>query len=506
MKVCKKCKTHVVNSAKTCKNCGADVSKAKIIIKKKQNKKSSFSNAIINIASCLINIIKLLFEKAIESIISIYYSLKEEIICLSKGTVFITKKLKEALVSIYYSLKEEIICLSKGIVFIAKKLKEALVSIYYSLKEEIICLSKGIVFIAKKLKEALVSIYYSLKEEIIFLCKITVTLFKKIYLGSKYLVLNVIKYLKKLVFYIKNEIRICTISTFNSIYSFIKSVPLAFILLFKVIKSGLTKLRSIRKNAKANRIERRIKRKELEEELRNSIYNEHLIEINDDQIEIVDEPPHKRKGLKIVVTSSIVLILLSGSLLYLKTLYEDLIGKPIDVSASSRSIKATKDKVFSMDDIIEYNDVDYKIVSIETSNGNDYKSPKAGNQFLIVNIYIKNKGKEKVPYSYQNWTMSNSKNEEEQRIFTSINVDTALYSGELVRGGVKTGSIVFEQPINDPKLKMNFYELKKDEDGSEVIDQSKRIFSVSVKVPKPKNQTDKETTDLKIIKKEETVN
>ena len=45
--------------------------------------------------------------------------------------------------------------------------------------------------------------------------------------------------------------------------------------------------------------------------------------------------------------------------------------------------------------------------------------------------------------------------------------------------------MVFEQPINDPKLRMNFYELKKDENGEDVIDYSKKVFSVSVKVPDP---------------------
>ena len=139
----------------------------------------------------------------------------------------------------------------------------------------------------------------------------------------------------------------------------------------------------------------------------------------------------------------------------------------------------------------------------ETSKGNSYKSPKAGHQFLIVTVYIKNNTGDKVPYSYENWTMSNSKGEEKKRIFSSINVDTALYSGELVVGGIKTGSMVFEQPINDPKLKMNFYELKKDDDGNEVIDEAKRIFSISVKVPNQKVKKVKEnkkSEDVKVVK------
>ena len=114
--------------------------------------------------------------------------------------------------------------------------------------------------------------------------------------------------------------------------------------------------------------------------------------------------------------------------------------------------KATTEKIFGMGDLISYNGVDYKVMKVETSEGNNYKSPKEGNQFLIVTVYMKNNSPDKIQYNYKNWTMSNSSGAEEKRIFTSINVDTALYSGDLVIGGIKTGSMVFEQPIKDPKL------------------------------------------------------
>lgn len=152
--------------------------------------------------------------------------------------------------------------------------------------------------------------------------------------------------------------------------------------------------------------------------------------------------------------------------------------------------KATTEKIFGMGDLISYNGVDYKIMKVETSEGNNYKSPKEGNQFLIVTVYMKNNSPDKIQYNYKNWTMSNSSGAEEKRIFTSINVDTALYSGDLVIGGIKTGSMVFEQPIKDPKLRMNFYELKKDQNGEEVIDKEKRIFSVSIKVPEKTDNND----------------
>ena len=208
----------------------------------------------------------------------------------------------------------------------------------------------------------------------------------------------------------------------------------------------------------------------------------------------------KHRYLRYAIILIFIVSVSTGLYLVGKDIYKDLTGTTNRVVVTE---KATTEKVFSMEDIITYNNVDYKVVKIETSKGNSYKSPKAGHQFLIVTVYIKNNTGGKVPYSYENWTMSNSKGEEKKRIFSSINVDTALYSGELVIGGIKTGSMVFEQPVNDPKLKMNFYELKKDDDGNEVIDEAKRIFSISVKVPNKKAKTTKETSkseDVKVVK------
>lgn len=202
---------------------------------------------------------------------------------------------------------------------------------------------------------------------------------------------------------------------------------------------------------------------------------------------------------KVVVLIIICLIVFGCGSYFGVDAYRDLTNAENTVVVGE---KATNDKIFGMGDLITYNGVDYKVVKVETSEGNNYKSPKEGNQFLIVTVYMKNNTGEKVEYSYKNWTMSNSKGEEEKRIFTSINVDTALYSGDLVIGGIKTGSMVFEQPINDPKLRMNFYELKKDVNGEYVINKDKKIFSVSIKVPEKEENDNQEQNSSAIDDKE----
>lgn len=167
------------------------------------------------------------------------------------------------------------------------------------------------------------------------------------------------------------------------------------------------------------------------------------------------------------------------------------------------SEKATNKKVFAMGDVITCKNVNYEVINVKTSMGNSYKSPKEGNIFLIITVSIENEDNNRIQYSYENWTMSNSKGSESKRIFSSINVDTALYSGDLVIGGIKRGSMVFEQPKNDKDLRLNFYELKTDKDGEHFIDSNKKMFSVSIKIPEKKKKLKSSAGTIKTSNKEE---
>ena len=131
--------------------------------------------------------------------------------------------------------------------------------------------------------------------------------------------------------------------------------------------------------------------------------------------------------------------------------------------------KKNQNTTFDINERITYKDVEYKVTKVETSAGTKLKRPKTGNEFVIVTLKIENKSDTKIKYSYQNWKMNNSLDEEKSRIFAPVNATTALYTGNLVIGGTKTGSMVFEQPIGDDKLRLNFYELeeKKEEPSKE---------------------------------------
>lgn len=222
-----------------------------------------------------------------------------------------------------------------------------------------------------------------------------------------------------------------------------------------------------------------------------------------------------KKNLKRIIVSIIVLILvititLSGIKLY---------HKLFDIGEEVKPNETTT-KVFDINETIRYKDVNYKVKKVETNEtGTEYKKPKDGNQFIIVTIQYENKSDEPVSYSSKNWKLENKDNEETQRIFTALDVNTALYSGKLVIGATKVGTLVFEQPKTYDSFKLNFYELKEEKKANEKDtkeEKAKPIFSINIKIEnkdkekekskeKSKNKTTqttkKETKDKELSKK-----
>lgn len=141
----------------------------------------------------------------------------------------------------------------------------------------------------------------------------------------------------------------------------------------------------------------------------------------------------------------------------------------------------TGNKIFEIGDKITYKKVNYTVLNVETSNGTKYRKPKKDNHFLIVTIKIENESDNKIKYSYENWKMINSLENETSRIVTAINAGKSLTSGSLVSNGEKIGSLVFEEPIGDENLQLKFYELSSKSD-TETEQNIKLIFRVNIKV------------------------
>ena len=116
------------------------------------------------------------------------------------------------------------------------------------------------------------------------------------------------------------------------------------------------------------------------------------------------------------------------------------------------------DKVTVSDDIpkigepMELNGARIVVNKVERSSGNDFEKPKDGHEYVIVHIDIENIGNARLPYNAYDYRVRNSSGNITEALFITLNMDTALSSGELMSGGKVSGTLSFEQPIGDTEL------------------------------------------------------
>lgn len=92
------------------------------------------------------------------------------------------------------------------------------------------------------------------------------------------------------------------------------------------------------------------------------------------------------------------------------------------------------------------------VTKVEKSQGSQFDKPKSGKEFVIVHVTIENKGNSNLSYNPFYFKMQNSQGQQENMIFTTVDQDTVLESGELIPGGKVSGTITFEQPTGDTGL------------------------------------------------------
>ena len=114
--------------------------------------------------------------------------------------------------------------------------------------------------------------------------------------------------------------------------------------------------------------------------------------------------------------------------------------------------ETTVAQIYNVGDSVELKGVVMTVKSFTKSNGGDFDKPKEGMEFVIVTVNIKNNSQDKVSYNPFYYKMQNSKGQITNTAITMADTKTALSSGELATGGEVEGTIVFEQPKDDPGL------------------------------------------------------
>lgn len=125
-------------------------------------------------------------------------------------------------------------------------------------------------------------------------------------------------------------------------------------------------------------------------------------------------------------------------------------------SVTSNNSKEEVKEVYLVGEEVKLNDNILIVNGVEKSSGSEWDKPKEGNEYVIVNVTIKNGGKSEISYNPFDFSMQNSKGQITEQAFTTINTDTSLSSGQLASGGEISGTIAFEQPIDDAELTLKY--------------------------------------------------
>lgn len=131
-------------------------------------------------------------------------------------------------------------------------------------------------------------------------------------------------------------------------------------------------------------------------------------------------------------------------------------SQPVANDETKEVEKPEVKEFFSVGEEITLDGATLIVNAVEKSAGEKYDTPQNGNEYVIVEVTIKNSGTSDLSYNPLYFSMQNSKGQITNYTFTMVNSDTALSSGSLASGGEVSGTLAFEQPIDDTSLILKY--------------------------------------------------
>ena len=128
-------------------------------------------------------------------------------------------------------------------------------------------------------------------------------------------------------------------------------------------------------------------------------------------------------------------------------------------SSQQEKPKEEQQTEFKVGDVIAYDNKEITVKSIERNynTGNEFSAPKDGMEYIKVNILIENKSDDRVQYNALDWEMQDANGNIEKYTDAALaQADDSLDSGELAKGGKKSGSIVFQVPKDSTGLILHY--------------------------------------------------
>ena len=115
---------------------------------------------------------------------------------------------------------------------------------------------------------------------------------------------------------------------------------------------------------------------------------------------------------------------------------------------------SSQTKTYKVGDVISINDKEVTVSAAERNweSGNQFTVPSTGNEFVKLQVTIKNNSSSEVDYNTYDWQIQNSAGVIQDISSASYGIDGALGSGKLAPKGKVAGSVIFEVPSGDNGL------------------------------------------------------
>ena len=112
---------------------------------------------------------------------------------------------------------------------------------------------------------------------------------------------------------------------------------------------------------------------------------------------------------------------------------------------------------FNVGDIIAFDGKELTVEKVERNwnSGNAYLKPKDGKEYVRVSVKIENKSETEMNYNVFEFKAEDSNGAAERFDFQTYSLPDSLGSGNLVKGGKKSGSMIFEVPAGS-SLKLHY--------------------------------------------------
>ena len=127
-------------------------------------------------------------------------------------------------------------------------------------------------------------------------------------------------------------------------------------------------------------------------------------------------------------------------------------------SQTQNSEKKKEEKTeFNVGDIIAFDGKELTVEKVERNwnSGNAYLKPKDGKEYVKVSVKIENKSETEMNYNVFEFKAEDSNGAAERFDFQTYSLPDSLGSGNLVKGGKKSGSMIFEVPAGS-SLKLHY--------------------------------------------------